>query len=137
MLTFRHIGIATLSGLFVTASVAVCQTVATGNSQRNTLSYYDPGMVKMIHAYGPLFSDDIPRASTESAAPNDFVEKIQVPDGSEVRVLVKVPAPAEPSKILRVPPDPPRNNGQRLLRQRYQRSDFRRLRGGHLPDRYL
>jgi hypothetical protein len=107
MLTFRHIGIAIFSGLFVAASVAVCQTVATGNSQRNTLSYYDPGMVKTMHAYGPLFSDYIAHENTESAAPNDFVEKFQVPDGSEVRVLVKVPAPAEPSKILRVPPIPP------------------------------
>lgn len=75
-ITFRHIGIATLSGLFVAASVAVCQTATPENSQRNTLSYYDPGMLKTMHAYGPLFSDDIPRASTESAAPNDFVEKI-------------------------------------------------------------
>ena len=107
MLTFRHIGIATLSGLFVTASVAVCQTVAPENSQRNTLSYYDPGMVKTMHAYGPLFSDHIAHENTESAAPNDFVEKIQVPDGSQVRVLVKAPAPAEPSRILRVPPIPP------------------------------
>jgi hypothetical protein len=57
-----------------------------------------------MNAYGPLFSTYIPRSSSEQAAPGDFVEKIEAPNGSEVRVLVKAPAPAEPGKILKVPP---------------------------------
>jgi hypothetical protein len=71
---------------------------------RNTLADYDPGLVKKIHAFGPLFSDTIPRTNTETAAPHDFVEDLLVPDGTNVRVLVKAPAPANPAKILKVAP---------------------------------
>jgi hypothetical protein len=70
----------------------------------NSLAHYDTSLVKPLDAYGPLFSKYIPRSSAEPAASGDFVEKIEVPDGSEVRVLVKAPAPAEPGKILKVPP---------------------------------
>jgi parallel beta-helix repeat protein len=104
MLTFRKTIIAVLSGVFTAAGIFAGQMISAGNGSPNTLSFYDPGLVKTINAYGPLVSQYIPRSNAESAAAADFVEKIQVPDGSEVRVLVKVPAPAQRSKILKVPP---------------------------------
>lgn len=92
------------SGLvFITVAVLAYQILAASNGSPNTLSFYDPSLVKTIDAYGPLVSEYIPRSNAESAAAGDFVETIQVPDGSEVRVLVKAPAPAQPSKILKVP----------------------------------
>ena len=69
-----------------------------------TLSSFDPNLVKTMHAYGPLVSQSILHANAESASAGDFVENLQSPDGSEVRVLVKAPAPAGPPKILNVPP---------------------------------
>jgi len=73
---------------------------------QNTLADYDPGLVKKIHAFGPLFSDAIPRTNTEAPRPHDFVEDLQVPDGTKVRVLVKAPSTANPAKILKVAPSP-------------------------------
>jgi hypothetical protein len=58
--------------------------------------------VKATGAYGPLFSQYVPRSNTEPEALGDFVEKIAAPDGSEVRILVKAPAPAELGKTLKV-----------------------------------
>ena len=84
-----------------------CRIWAAGNDSPNTLSHYDPGLTTTAAAYGPLFSQYIPRSNAESAAAADFVQTIRVPDGSEVRVLVKAPAPAEPSKILTVPVNVP------------------------------
>jgi parallel beta-helix repeat protein len=80
--------------------------IAARNGSPNTLLYYDPNLVKTADSHGPLFSQYIPRSNSESAAPGDFVESIQVPDGSEVRVLVKAPAPAQPSKVMKVSPIP-------------------------------
>ena len=64
----------------------------------------DPKLVKAVSAFGPLFSASILRSSSEIEAPGDFVEKFQAPDGSDVRVLVKRPHPAQPEKVLRVAP---------------------------------
>ena len=96
--------IAGFSGVFALANIFVPQAIAAENSSPNTLTYYDPSLAKAIDAYGPLFSKYIPRSNAEPAAPGDFVEKFEAPDGSEVRVLVKAPAPAQPGKILRVAP---------------------------------
>jgi parallel beta-helix repeat protein len=87
------------------AAVCLCAhlSVAAGSGAPNTLAYYDPSLAKTGNAYGPLFSDDIPRSNAETPAGSDFVENIQTPDGRDVRVLVKAPAPAQPSKILHVP----------------------------------
>jgi hypothetical protein len=90
--------------IFAVASAFACPAIAAGRGSPNTLAHYDPSLVKAMEAYGPLFSKYIPRSTTEQAAPGDFVEKIEAPDGSEVRVLVKAPAPAEPGKILNLPP---------------------------------
>jgi len=109
MMRFGNKTIAAFSGIITAAGIFACQIIAAGNGSPNTLSYYDPSLVKTMDRYGPLFSQYIPRSNTESAAAGDFVETIQVPDGSEVRVLVKAPAPAEPSKILKLPPP---NSGQ-------------------------
>lgn len=89
------------------AALALSQSTAPSSTPRNTLADYDPGFVKKIHAFGSLFSDAIPRTNAETAAPHDFVEELQVPDGSKVRVLVKAPAPANPAKILKVVPIAP------------------------------
>jgi hypothetical protein len=91
----------------VTAALAFSQTTAPASTPRNTLADYDPGLVKKAHAFGPLFSDAISRKSTETAAPHDFVEDIQVPDGTNVRVLVKAPSLANAAKILKVTPIAP------------------------------
>jgi hypothetical protein len=104
MRTFRKSVLAALNGSLAVAVLLAYQAVAAGNTSPNTLAYYDPNLVKTADAYGPLFSQYIPRSSAESAAPGDFVERIQIPDGSEIRVLVKGPAPAQPSKTLKVPP---------------------------------
>ena len=80
---------------------------ASMRAPKNALAEYDPGLVKKIHAFGLLFSDAIPRTNTEAAAPHDFVEDLQVPDGTKVRVLVKAPAPVNPAKILKVAPIAP------------------------------
>jgi hypothetical protein len=90
--------------IFAVASAFACPAIAAGSGSPNTLAHYDPSLAKAMEAYGPLFSKYIPRSTTEQAAPGDFVEKIEAPDGSEVRVLVKAPAPVEPGKILNVPP---------------------------------
>ena len=100
----RHITTPALCGLLVaTCGVAAGQTTAE-DGQRNTLSYYDPDLVKTMHAHGTLFSDAIPRTNTEATALHDFVDEIQVPDATIVRVLVKVPAPTNPANILKVAP---------------------------------
>jgi len=94
---------AVFGGILAAASLLASQANAARDGSPNTLAYYDPSLVKTLNAYGPLFSQHIPRSNTEQAAPGDFVEKITSPDGSEVRVLVKAPAPAQPGKILRLP----------------------------------
>jgi hypothetical protein len=96
--------IAAFGGVFTLANILVLPAVAAENGAPNTLAYYDPRLAKAIGADGPLFSRVIPRSNAEPAAPGDFVEKMQAPDGSQVRVLVKAPAPAEPGKILKVAP---------------------------------
>lgn len=64
--------------------------------------YKSPG--KAVNAYGPLFSESVPHTNAEEVSSSDFVETVRVPDGSEVRVLVKAPAPASPGKIMHVAP---------------------------------
>jgi hypothetical protein len=91
-------------GVVATAAMFASPAIAADNSSPNTLAHYDPALAKATEAYGPLFSTHIPRSSSEQAGSGDFVEKIEAPDGGEVRVLVKVPAPAEPGKILKVAP---------------------------------
>jgi hypothetical protein len=91
-------------GVVAAAAIFSCKAIAADNSSPNTLADYDPGLEKATNAYGPLFSKYIPRSSAEQSAPGDFVEQFKAPDGSDVRVLVKAPAPAEPSKILKVAP---------------------------------
>src|ERR1700692_268416 len=86
------------------AGIFAHPAIAAEVSSQNTLANYDPSLVKAIDAYGPLFSKYIPRSNAEPAAPGDFVENFKGPDGSDVRVLVKTPAPAEPGKILKVAP---------------------------------
>ena len=96
--------IVVFSGLLALASIFAPRANAADNGSPNILAHYDPSLVKAADAYGPLFSKYISRSNAEPAAPGDFVEKITAPDGSEVRVLVKAPAPAEPGKILKVAP---------------------------------
>ena len=103
MLTFREKMHALFKGFFTAIALFASQSLVAGSASPNTLSYYDPSLVKTTSAYGRLFSQYIPRSSTEPAGQGDFVEKIQAPDGSEIRVLVKAPAPAQPGKILKVP----------------------------------
>ncbi|WP_353070989.1 right-handed parallel beta-helix repeat-containing protein [Tunturiibacter gelidoferens] len=107
MLPFSTKMVAAFAVALLTTALAVSQTVAPASTPRNTLADYDPGLVKKIHAFGPLFSDAISRKNTETAAPHDFVEDLQVPDGTKVRVLVKAPAPANPAKILKLAPIAP------------------------------
>jgi hypothetical protein len=94
--------IAVFRGVFAAAGIFASQALAAEDGSLNTLAHYDPSLVKATDAFGPLFSKYIPRSSTEQAAPGDFVEQFEAPDGSGVRVLVKAPAPAEPGKILKV-----------------------------------
>jgi hypothetical protein len=96
--------IAALSDVLALAGIFAPPAIAAENVSPNTLAHYDPSLVKALEANGPLFSKYIPRSNAEQATPGDFVERIQAPDGSEVRVLVKAPAAAEPGKILRVAP---------------------------------
>jgi hypothetical protein len=104
MRSLRKRIIAVVSGVFAAASIFAHQAIAADNGSPNTLAHYDLSLVKAMDAYGPLFSQYIPRSNAETAAPGDFVENIQAPDGGDVRVLVKAPAPAEPGKILKVAP---------------------------------
>ena len=106
MSNFRKIA-AVFSGVFTTIGILSCPTTASGVGSPNTLAHYDPKLVQAMDAYGPLVSQQIPRSSTGQASRGDFVEKITAPDGTEVRVLVKAPAPAQPGKILRAPPIAP------------------------------
>lgn len=96
--------IAAFGGVIAAAGFCGCQAIAADNGSPNTLAHYDPSLVKAMDAYGPLFSHAIPRSNDEPAAPGDFVETFKAPDGGNVRVLVKAPAPAEPGKILKVAP---------------------------------
>jgi hypothetical protein len=96
--------------IFAVASTFAYSATAAGSGSSNTLAHYDPSLVKAMEAYGPLFSKYIPRSTIERAAPGDFAEQIEGPDGSEVRVLVKAPAPAEPGKILKVSAIAPRES---------------------------
>jgi hypothetical protein len=86
------------------ACTFVRPAIATDDGSPNTLVHYDASLGKAADAYGPLFSKFIPRSSAEPAASGDFVEQIESPDGGEVRVLVKAPAPAEPGKVLKLAP---------------------------------
>jgi hypothetical protein len=104
--SFRKRMLAPISGVFALAGIFAPPAIAAENVSPNTLAHYDPSLVKAMEAYGPLFSNYIPRSNAEPAAPGDFVEKIIAPDGGEVRVLVKAPAPAEPEKVLKVAPIP-------------------------------
>jgi len=107
LLPFSTKMVATFAVALLTAVLALSQSTAPDSTPRNTLADYEPGLVKKIDAFGPLFSDAIPRSNTETAVPRDFVEDLQVPDGTKVRVLVKAPAPANPAKILKVAPIAP------------------------------
>src|SRR3984893_10556278 len=104
MRELRKPTIAALSGVFAAAGILACAAVAAESGPPNTLAHYDPSLAKAMEAYGPLFSNHIPRSNAEQAAPGDFVENFKGPDGNDVRVLVKAPAPAEPGKILKVAP---------------------------------
>ena len=99
MLPFSTKMAAAFAIALVTAALAFSQTSAAASTPRNTLADYEPDLVKKIHAFGPLFSDAIPRSNSETAVPRDFVEDLEVPDGTKVRVLVKVPAPTNQAKI--------------------------------------
>jgi hypothetical protein len=88
--------------VLVAVCMFACRAMGAESNSPNTLFYYDPGLVKTIDAHGPLFSQYLARSNAETAAAGDFVENIQVPDGTVVRVLVKAPAPSQPSKILKV-----------------------------------
>ena len=94
----------------IVQSAIVCFVACYANAAEtvspSTLAYYDPTLAKAVSAFGPLFSQSIPHSSDEAEATGDFVERFQAPDGSTVRVLVKKPAPAQPKKILEVPPLP-------------------------------
>jgi hypothetical protein len=107
MLPFSAKMAAAFAVALVTAALAFSQTTPPASTPRNTLTDYDPALVKKIHAFGPLFSDAIPHTNTEATAPHDFVEDLQVPDGTNIRVLVKAPAPANTAKILKVAPISP------------------------------
>lgn len=97
------IAVASAPAFAQTGSVsAEVKTNLSAKGSPNTLAQIDPSLVKAVKAFGPLFSDSIPHSSGETEAPGDFVEKFQAPDGSEVRVLVKKPAPAQPGKVLKV-----------------------------------
>lgn len=89
---------------FAAACIVVGGAVAASNGSPNTLGYYDPSLVKAMDAYGPLFSKFIPQSSADQIASGDFVEKLISPEGGEIRVLVKVPAPEKPGSILKVAP---------------------------------
>src|ERR1700730_3831065 len=104
MRTFRKRIVAVFSGAFAAAGIVACQAIAAESGSPNALAHYDPSLAKAMEAFGPLFSKYIPRSNAEQAAPGDFVENFKGPDGSDVRVLVKAPAPAEPGKILKVAP---------------------------------
>ena len=91
-------------GVLCTAGILAGKVLAAESASPNMLVHYDASLAKGMDAYGPLFSKYIPRSNAQSAASGDFVEKFESPDGSEVRVLVKAPAPKEPGKILKVPP---------------------------------
>ena len=107
MLPFSTKMVAAFAVALLTTVLAVTRATAPASAPKNTLADYAPGLINKIHAFGPLFSDAIPRTNTEAAAPHDFVEELQVPDGTKVRVLVKVPAPANPAKLLKVAPIAP------------------------------
>jgi hypothetical protein len=102
--SFRKRMIAVCAAAIALVGILGHRTSAAENRSPNTLAHYDTSLVKPLDAYGPLFSKYIPRSSAEPAASGDFVEKIEAPDGSDVRVLVKAPAPKEPGKILKVAP---------------------------------
>ena len=68
MLPFSTKMAAVFAAAFLTAALPLSQTTAPASTPRNTLADYDPGLVKKIHAFGPLFSDAIPRTNTEAAA---------------------------------------------------------------------
>src|SRR5580698_7579880 len=107
MLPFSTKMAAAFAIALVTAALAFSQTSAAASTPRNTLADYEPDLVKKIHAFGPLFSDAIPRSNSETAVARDFVEDLEVPDGTKVRVLVKVPAPTNQAKILKIAPIAP------------------------------
>lgn len=86
-----------------TVSTPVGMNPATKGSP-STLDEVDPGLAKALSEFGPIFSQSIPHTSGEVQAPGDFVEKFLAADGSQIRVLVKTPAPTRPGKILEVPP---------------------------------
>jgi hypothetical protein len=102
--SFKKRKIAACTAAIALVGILGHPTSAAENNSPNTLAYYDASLVKALGAYGQPFSNYIPRSSGEPAASGDFVEKIEAPDGSEVRILVKAPAPAEPGKILKAPP---------------------------------
>ena len=101
MLRFNSKMVAALAVGLLTAVLVLGGSLAAAGDPKNTLAGYEPGLVKTIHAFGPLFSDAIARSNAEVPAPHDFLEEIQVPDETTVRVLVKVPAPADPAKIMK------------------------------------
>ena len=83
---------------------AQAKTNPASKGSPSTLDEVDPSLMKAMKAFGLLFSQSIPHSSAETESSGDFVEKFRAPDSSQVRVLVKAPAPAQPQKVLRVPP---------------------------------
>jgi hypothetical protein len=53
------------------------ETTAPAGNPRNTLADYEPGLVNKIHAFGPLFSDAIPRTTRDWAQPPALSASIQ------------------------------------------------------------
>ncbi len=95
----------------VAISITICvvyHTPIAQSASRDTLAAYDPSLAKAVSAFEPVIATFIPRSSAEKTAASDFVETIAAPDGGEdIRILVKAPAPADPSKILHVAPKSP------------------------------
>jgi hypothetical protein len=54
--------IAVASGVLAAANISAHQAIAAESGSPNTLAYYDPGLLKATNAYGPLFSQYIPRS---------------------------------------------------------------------------
>lgn len=78
-----------------------------------TMAGIDPAMTATIGVRGSLYSQLVARSSGVAIAPGDQVDNFQSADGSEVRVLVKAPAPAS-IRVYHVPKYPMQPN-QRVL----------------------
>lgn len=63
MLPFSTKMVAAFAVALLTATLAASQAVASASTPRNTLADYVPGLVKKLRAFGPLFSNAIPRTN--------------------------------------------------------------------------